>query len=162
MQTRTHQQGKWQVEIKYFEVVFGHDELRQYIVEGAGILRGRIWRARFGETVLPLLEQLPGIMDFEFEKPEDLLKLLPFVQKIVLEALDDVFELLILYSPEMEADREWIEENATERQIVGAFMEVLRLAVPFEVDNLLGNLTGSKNLQTGSNSPYQNGDTRQE
>ena len=162
MQTRIHEQGKYKVEIKYFEAVFGRDELRQYAVEEAGILRSRKWRMRFGETVMPLIEQLPGIMDFEFEKPEDFLKLLPFVQKIVLESLNDVFDLLVLYSPELESNREWLENNATDRQIVDAFMGVLQLAVPFEVDKFMGNLTGSKTRKTGSNLPSASGDTSQE
>lgn len=159
MKTRVHQQGEWEVEIKYFEAVFGKGELRQYAIEEPGVLRSRKWRSRFGETVMPLFEQFAGAQNIEFETPEDLLKLLPLVQSIVLDALDEVFDLLILYSPELEADREWLEDNATERQIIAAFMEVLQLAVPFEVGNIIARLNGLTNPTIGSNSPSANGDT---
>lgn len=162
MLTKTHQQGQWTVDVRYFEAVFGRSEIKSYEIEEAGILRSRKWRARFGETVMPLFQQLPGVLDFEFENPEDLLKLMPFVQQLVLNALDDVFELLVLYSEELEVDRDWIEANATDRQVVTAFMGVLQLAVPFELDNILANLNGLASHTTGSSSPSQNGDTSPE
>lgn len=162
MQTRIHQQGNLSVEIKYFEAVFGQSELRQYTVEAAGVRLSRKWRAKFAETVLPILQNLSGSFGIEISKPEDLSALLPLAEKLLLSALDDVFDLLVLYCPSMEADREWIEANATDRQVVEAFAGVLQLAIPFEMDNLMSRLSGLKARTTGSNSQSQSGTTSPE
>jgi hypothetical protein len=161
MLTRIHQQGEWKVEVKYFEAVFGKSEVKCYEIEEANPSRGRKWRAKFNATVMPIFEQVSSLQNIEFEKAEDLLKLMPIVQKILLESFDDVFDLLILYSPEVEADQEWIMENGTDRQILAAFMGVLQLAVPFEINGLLERVSGLKNKTTGQNLPSASGDTPQ-
>lgn len=58
-------------------------------------------------------------------------RILPVIQKVLLESIDDAFELLLDYSPELQKDREYLEENAYDDEIIKAFLEVLQWAYPF-------------------------------
>ena len=49
----------------------------------------------------------------------------------ILGAVDVVFDLLCEYSPEIKADRERLLDNAYDEEIVSAFIEAVKLAIPF-------------------------------
>ena len=145
IQTKTIEQGSLTRDIKYTEMVFGVSELRQYVVTEAPMLRGRRWRHQFNEKVLPAIEGLMRAQDLEFDNTEDLANLMPLVTGLLSDIIDDVVELVITYSSELEGDREWIEENASEGQLIGAFFDILQLALPLaEVGSWFGNLSGPK------------------
>jgi hypothetical protein len=156
-ETKTVKQGPYgtEVQIRVATVTLGD---KDYEITEAPILRSRTWRERFYQTIAPLLEQLGGVKGAEFETPEDLLQLLPLAEQIVVNALTEVVDLLLLYSPELEADRDYILNHATERQAIRAFQEVLKLAIPFEIDRLIARNPGLLRAMTSSNSPSPNGD----
>lgn len=156
--TKTVQQGPYgtEVEIRVTTVTLGD---REYEIGEAPILRSREWRERFYQTIAPLLKELGGVQGVEFDNPEDLLQLLPLAEQIVVTALTEVVDLLLLYSPELDADQDYILNHATERQAVRAFQEVVKLAIPFEIDRLIARSPGLVRAMTSSNSPSENGDT---
>jgi hypothetical protein len=51
---------------------------------------------------------------------------------------EQVLELLIAFSPELEEQREWLYDNATDEEVVVAFSRVLAVAYPYF--NLLGQM----------------------
>lgn len=53
------------------------------------------------------------------------------VTDLIMDSIGDVREAILAYSPELSADRAFIEENAYDSEIMDAFVEVLTLAFPF-------------------------------
>lgn len=157
--TTTIQQGSLTIELRAITIRLGD---REFEVTEAPILRARRWRKQFTETILPLVEEVAQARDIAFETPEDLLQLRPLVSKILVDALDQVVDLLLLYSEALEAEQEWILANASERQAVAAFWEVLKLAVPFELDQIPGVMRGLRPMLTSLNSPSEDGDSATE
>jgi hypothetical protein len=81
--------------------------------------------------------------------------LLPVLVNGLSHSIDEIIDMVFDYSPELAADREWIEENATSSEAVSAFVEVLKLSYPFL--EILALLRGPKGQPTSSNLPTQNG-----
>lgn len=92
-----------------------------------------------------------------FEKPEDLFKLFPLAESIFIQGIEAIYELLIAYSPVLAEEKDYIAENATDRQIVAAFREVVTLADPFGVVAGLNRQIGRGTIGTLSNSQSVNG-----
>ena len=116
------------IEIERVVLLLGE---REFEVAEASFLRARPWKKQLIDEIQPLFTELSEAQDMEFAGPADLLKLMPLAEKVLIEAMDKVFGLLIGYSPVLEAEREYIEGHATDKQILGAFQEVVRLADPF-------------------------------
>ncbi len=70
-------------------------------------------------------------------------------------SIDEVIDLLLDYSPELQADHEWLLENAYNDELVGAFLEVLKLNFP--ITALWGLVSGSRAQATSTNLPSTNG-----
>lgn len=117
---------------------------RQFEVKEPTWGYARRWRKQLAESVKPLLEQVSGVTEFEFNTPADLLKLLPVVETTLVDGLDNVFELLVSYSPVLENERAWIEDNATEKQIINAFKEIVKFSGPFRLIKMVSDLPGSQ------------------
>lgn len=133
---------------------------RDYTIREAPHGRATVWRRRLVEEIKPIVEQVTSVTDIQFDTPADLLQLLPVAECLFVEGIDQIFDLLIAYSPELEEGREYIEANASERQIFGAFQEVIQLAdffglIPQIHRAGLANLSG-----ISSSSPSRNGATR--
>lgn len=101
---------------------------KDYTIREAPYGQATTWRRRLMEEVKPIFEQIGGVADIQFDTPADLLRLLPVAERLFVEGIDQIFDLLIAYSPDLEADRATIEGSATDRQIFTAFTEVLQLA----------------------------------
>lgn len=123
------------------EVVLG---TRSYLIREAGISRAREFRHRFHKEVMPLVEQAAQIKDVEIGSPADLLKLKPLLDAVLVTAVDTIVEMVFLYAPLVEKDREYVEENATEKQMLTAFWEVIaNLALPLERQQLAQMITST-------------------
>jgi len=127
---------------------------RQFEVKAAPHGRSKVWRRRMMAEIKPLLDQVTGIQGIEFETPEDLLKLLPLAETVLVNGIDAIAELLISYSTDLEAERDWIEANASDKQIMEAFKAVLSIADPF---GLVAKLIGRQESMTSTNSPVESG-----
>lgn len=113
-----------------------------YTVRAAGFRRAKVWKKRLLSELKPLFENLNGAPGMEFNKPEDLFKLLPLAENLLVDGVDSVLMLLLSYDPALEAARAEIEENASDRQIIEAFREVVSLADPFGIAALLNQQLG--------------------
>ena len=118
------------IEIETFEARLGE---RDYTIKTAGFIRSKPWKQKLIEEIKPLFEQIAGVQALKFNNPGDLLKLIPVMETIFLNSIEKVYELLLEYSPELEADREYIEAHATDKQILVAFQGAVKLADPFGV-----------------------------
>jgi hypothetical protein len=122
------------IEIESTIVKLGETE---YTINQAGFLRAKPWKKRLIEEVQPIFGQIGEIQNFAIDTPGDLLKLIPLMETLFLDGIETVFELLIAYSAELEAARADIEAHATDKQILAAFQEVIKLADPFGVIPLM-------------------------
>lgn len=116
------------VEIESVTVKLGEKE---YTVQTAGFIRARPWKKRLLEEIKPLFERLNDAPNIEFNSAADLFKLFPLVEDVFINGLDTVFGLLIAYSPVLETDKEYIEAHASDKQILAAFQEAVKLSDPF-------------------------------
>jgi len=133
---------------------------KEYEISALPMKYSREWRQSFVTTLEPLLDLLPTIPDIEIDKPEELIKLVPALKGILTSDLDKVFELLFEYSEQLEEDREWIEENASDKQAFVAFVGVLKLTNPFEPEALKEVLSGQEKKQTSASSASASGPAR--
>lgn len=113
------------IEIGTVSVKLGEKE---YTIQEAGALRSRPWKQRLLDEIAPLLEKVKGASDIQFETAADLFQLMPLAKELLVDSAVTLLELLIAYSPTLEDDREYIEAHATDRQILAAFQEVVKLA----------------------------------
>jgi len=88
------------------------------------------WRQRFQAEfvdIAALIESLPGAE----LTPETVSTIIRQIVDKVGGSVDTLAELVFSYSPELEADREFVEEEAYDSEIMAAFTAVLKLAYPF-------------------------------
>ena len=130
---------------------------REFEVEALSIRESKSWRHKFSERLQPLLDILPTLPDVDITKPEELVKLTPVVQGLLTDYLDEAIEVLFEYSPALNEEREWIEDNATEKEAIAALMGVLKLANPFPLAGLSGVVTGPPTGPTSSKSASRSG-----
>jgi hypothetical protein len=115
---------------------------RDFTVKQAGFLRSKPWKKRLFDEIKPLFDRLSGASDIEFNSAADLLQLLPLAEDLFVDGIETIYGLLIAYSAELEADREYIEAHATDKQIFAAFQEVVKLADFFGLANQLNRRIG--------------------
>jgi len=121
---------------------------REYTIQQAGFLRSKPWKKRLLDEIKLLFEQVGGLGDLRFETSADLLQLIPIAEDLFIDGIDIIFDLVVAYSPELEAEREYIEAHATDKQIFSAFQEVVKLADFFGVVNQLNRKIGLKTIGT--------------
>ncbi|MBK8987386.1 MAG: hypothetical protein IPM39_15135 [Chloroflexi bacterium] len=88
------------------------------------------WRQRFQAEFSDVAALIEGLPRTEMT-PEALGGLLHQIIGKVGGSVDILAELVFDYSPELAADRETIEEEAYDSEIMAAFTAVLKLAYPF-------------------------------
>lgn len=145
------------LEIKTIQVKLGE---REYTIRQAGFRRSRPWKERLLEEVKPVFEQIAQIEKRKFNTIEEMLELLPVAQSILVDSMENMGDLLLAYSPELEADKEYIEEYATDAQVFQAFQEVLQLMDFFGAIPLMNEKIGQMKTGTSSSLPSANGDSR--
>jgi len=82
-------------------------------------------------------------------------KVLPVIVNGLASSVDEIEAMLFDYSPELDADREWILENAYDTEAISAFVEVLKLCFPILA--AWGLVRGPQAARTVQNSPSRNG-----
>ena len=103
---------------------------RQYEVKALPIKAARVWREKFNGPFGNVLEIL-NVSQIELNSPADLGRLLVPLKDILLGSLDLAADLLFSYSPALAVDRERIEAEAFDEEMVAALVEVVKLAFPF-------------------------------
>ena len=115
---------------------------RDYIITPLPIRKNREWRKQFDEPIndaANLLTEIGSYADTEFEDGKAMVgqigkaisgSLSPIIHHL-LGSADTITEAVFDYSPAMQEDREYIEENGFDTEIVAAFLAILSLAFPF-------------------------------
>lgn len=125
---------------------------KTYTIEELPRKRSADWRKKLQEELsglVELLEAAPGAL--ENKNPRGLLLPTTVAAQQLLGSIDAAFELLLAYAPHLQRDRERLEEEAFDSEIIDAFMAVLGLAYPFgaAAGRLLSlSSSGSKTLPT--------------
>lgn len=112
------------------------------------------WRIQANE----LLTQFTGINEFTTDT-----EYMQNLQRFLGSSLDTVLELVFAYSPQLEAEREWILDNAYEHEIISAFRAIFQFAYPvdFLARSLYQAMNGLPDNPTSMNSAEVNGDSGQ-
>lgn len=132
---------------------------KEYTITEAGHRRAKGWKQAFMDRFYrPLQAQLVDLnaLDLDGLSLGDLPTLSPFVETLLTDTVDVVAELVISYSPVLEEDEDAILEAASDRQIIAAFWEVLKLANPLSME-ALAQLSGLAKIGTLPNSPLPSG-----
>jgi hypothetical protein len=145
------------VEIQTVTIRLGEKE---YTVREAPHLRAAPWRRQLMAEIKPMFERITNAQNIEFNTPADLLALWPLFQQIFTDGLETIYAMLICYSADLEADADYIANHATDKQILAAFQEVVKLADPFGFTQTLTRQIGLATIGTSSNSPSANGVVR--
>ncbi len=130
---------------------------RDYEVTELRLRDNAAWRKQLlalGDDLATLLEA-PGL---EFT-PGVMAEIVRRAMRLLAGSPEELLRLLCDYAPEIGADRERIETEAFDSELVAAFGEVLKLAFPFA--GLLRNIRGLTNglgaAPTGQNSRAASG-----
>lgn len=93
------------------------------------------WRERLAESMtglVQLLEAAPAAMGAaNAANMRGLLPAATLATQQVLGSIDTAYELLLEYAPELARDKERLDDEAYDSEIVEAFMAILGLAYPF-------------------------------
>lgn len=134
------------------EITLGSQTYRVYRLP---IKANRIWREKMRapfDQVLGVAAQainlLPNLKDMRSISIPDVLELLHTTVPGLLGSSDILFELLLDYSPALRADRERIENEAFDNEVIDALLRVMPMAFP--LDRLMP-ILGSLNRSTTSN-----------
>jgi hypothetical protein len=142
------------IDIRVVTVKLGEKEFE---VKEASFAISKPWKQRLMTEIKPLFEKLSGAPNMTFDKPADLFNLIPLAESIFIEGVSTIFDLLIGYSPVLGAEADYIANNASDRQIVAAFREVVTLADPFGVIGQLNRQIGRGIAGTSLNLQSANG-----
>lgn len=91
----------------------------------------QVWRKTFEASFNEIVGLIDGATDVKLDTGADLGKLLLKVKDVLLGAVDKVPELVFAYSPELAAQRDWIENNASDEEAVDALLAIVGVAYPF-------------------------------
>jgi hypothetical protein len=128
---------------------------REYVISALPIKQSKAWREQLAVPFGTLASALTSANTVEVNQFADIASLVRSMSGVLLGSVDMLLELMFSYSPDLESDREWIEENAFDEEALAAFAEVLKLAFPFAT--LLDVVTGRTANKTSSNSASRNG-----
>ena len=103
---------------------------KAYTVTELPLRKNAEWRQRL-EGLVAGVTDLVGASQIDLHNMADLIAVVNQVRDVLLRAPEQVTELLFSYAPEVAADRARIEAEVYESELLGAFVEVLKLAFPF-------------------------------
>lgn len=116
---------------------------RKYTIPERPMKPNREWRDRLTSMIRPASELVKRATSGEIILPESiaeirsdpslLLNLGSATQEIIgllFNGVDQILAMTIEYCPDLERDREWLEQNAYDSEVFGAFTAVLSLAYP--------------------------------
>lgn len=123
---------------------------REFTILEQPIRKSQAWREQANVFLGNYVDV--GAADNEVERMERL--------KVFLAAsMDETLELVLSYSPKLAEEREWILENAYERDIVESFYAIFKFAYPvdFLFQRLYQMMNGLPDNPTSMNSVAQSG-----
>lgn len=112
----------------------------EYPVRALPMRQAREFRQGFGELVNSLAGALRAVNSTNIDNFDTVAGLIDSLGDLLIGSIDQIAEYVFSYSPEIAADRERIENEATDTEMIAAFREVLALLYPF--GGLMNSLTG--------------------
>jgi hypothetical protein len=100
---------------------------REYVIAEAKTRQNAAWRAKFAEP----FADLSAVMGGDLNSAVTMQQLVTLISGKVVQSVDIIKGLLYDYAPALAADKERIESECYDSEIVAAFVEVLKLAYPF-------------------------------
>lgn len=104
---------------------------REYEISPLPLKASRVWRQTLGRPVQDMVEILSQAETLQLNNPADLVQILEVIKTNLIGAPDLVFEAVCAYCPAIGRERERLEEEAFDAEILDALVEVLKLAFPF-------------------------------
>ena len=130
---------------------------KSYTIEALSIKKSRAWREQFSAPFGQIVAMFTQTQGVDLTRPEAVGQLLSGLKDLLLGSTDIVVRMIFAYAPQLEADRDYIEEHGTDDEAVAALLEVLKLAYPFGgVLSLVQ--TGLTAMATSKNSHSQSGE----
>ena len=119
-----------------------HDE--EFTVQELKARKLSAWLTKLEGPLVAAMTLVGEAMDTDVEAPDKLQALIGKVTQLVGNSIDQVLDLMVEFAPELEGD---IDECYSS-EIVPAFVEVLKLAVPFDLDKVNWNQALEKVTET--------------
>jgi len=116
---------------------------KPYELKELSLKKGSSWRTALSDRFTDfagVFEHIASAGDVDVTDGEALSQLLSGIARPLLGSIDLVFELVIQYDPEIKK----LEDEVTPTEILACFVEMLRLAYPFDV--ILDKVKGLKDL----------------
>jgi hypothetical protein len=113
---------------------------KDYEIQPLPIKGAREFRQKFTAPLGELIETLQIAPKSDLNDFQAIGGLLAAVKNVIIGSMDMVLNILFEYSPELQADRVRIEDEAYDDEAITSFVEVLKLLYPFG---------GLKNILTG-------------
>lgn len=102
------------------------------------------WRKLFETKLEPLFSIVADFKKIEIDNADDLQRIISLLKDVVLKSPETLAELVFAYSLVLQEQREWIDANVYESELLSAVTEVLLLAYPFgSIVKLVTNLSGA-------------------
>lgn len=141
---------------------------REYVIAEKFAAISEQWRKVLRESsIMQTLQSLDGIVEMvakaleankgslDIAQVATIAHIVPTALMSLSLSMDDINTLIFDYVPEMAADREWVMNHAYDSDMVGIFLEVLKLNFP--IMGAWEMVRGSKAPGTFTNLPTMNG-----
>jgi hypothetical protein len=126
---------------------------KSYIIHEQKRKANALWRLAFQAMFTEVAALIEGLPSLDMT-PAAIGDLVRQITAKVGGSVDEMAELVFAYSPELNKDRETIEEEAYDSEIMAAFTAVLKLAYPF--GSLVQMVTGLSSLGQGAKATSPN------
>lgn len=113
---------------------------KEYSIKRLPVRKSRVWRAQFNAKLDTIIGDILELTNLKALDMGDLSAVVTAGKNAVIGLLDEALDLVCEYAPEIAQDRERIEEEAYDNEVVEAFERILGLAFP------LGSLLKRLNL----------------
>ncbi len=131
---------------------------RTYELEPMTFKKSKEWRGKLKSELNQITSLVDTVSHFEINRVEDLTVILQQGSGILLDSVDKIFDMIIEFSPDLKHDREYLEENAYDDEILTVFWECVKLAFPF--GSKIKDLTGLLNQAIATSSAEPSGDSK--
>lgn len=126
---------------------------RAFPIVARPIRESRIWRLQAKTKVQEILSLIDTLTNQPVTSVNDVMTIVRQGLERIMDAPDDIYELVFAYIPTLRDCQDEIEMTATDEQIFDAFLAILRTVYPFgKMIQRLGRNV-SLNVQTGQTVP---------